>query len=100
MLLNQFNECINMLAEDVRGLQAERDEKESKTLNRIMLCLTFVFGVSTISDISGFTALVPTSLTPSIQTGLLVAILGLISLLIMWLWHRYRLRRPKRPQDV
>ncbi|RJS93616.1 hypothetical protein [Salinisphaera sp. Q1T1-3] len=92
----EFSESINMLAEDVRGLQSERDESESRTLNRIAFCLTCVFGLSAVNDIAHFIAFEDTLLSPWSRLGLLsLAFVGLCGFL-WWLIGGARYRRLKR----
>ena len=93
----EVSACINMLAEDVRGLQAERDEAESRMLNRIAFCLTCVFGLSAVNDLSRFIGFENTLLTPWARIGLLAGVLTLVVSLLWRLMRGYqRARTPAR----
>lgn len=90
--VSEFNDYLDSLVDEVRGLQAERDEYEARKLNRIAFGLTCVFGLSFVTDVSNFIAFKQNLLTPLQRVGLLGLFLILVGLLLFRI-----LRRPSRP---
>ncbi len=51
---NDFYDGINALVQDIKGVNAEREERADKRLNRIALFLSVVLSMSFITDIAEF----------------------------------------------
>lgn len=91
--VREFSEGINLVVDEVRGLQAEHDEQAATRLNRLALLITCVFGFSVVTDVASFLGTKGSMFSLPTRISILLAAGAILLVLLAAIFWSIRLRR-------